>query len=346
MNFSSDNAGPVHPKVMAALDAANTGYALPYGNDPLTDAAVAMVRETFAAPGAEVLFVGNGTVANALLLSALSRPWETVFCAPHAHIHEDECAAPEFFGHGLKLTPVAGATDKIRANALSEILDHAASGSIHSVAPGPVSLTQATERGTVYSLSELREITSIAHAHGLPVHMDGARFANALATLGCSPAELTHLAGVDALSLGGTKNGLMGVEAMVVFDPDRAPGLARLRKRGGQLFSKNRYLAAQMLAYLTGGLWQETATQANLAARALADGLRSQGAEILFPVEANIVFAAWPRATHRRLIAAGAQYHLWDDSLDGDDPEERLTARLVCDWSNTRADRETFLDLF
>ncbi|WP_172331555.1 low specificity L-threonine aldolase [Mangrovicoccus sp. HB161399] len=346
MHFASDNTGPVHPRVMEALMRANAGYAPGYGADAVTARAVAAVREAFEAPHAEVFLVGTGTAANALILAAMGQPWETVFCARTAHIEEDECGAPEFFSAGAKLTLLGGPDGKIAPEALEAALREAAGRSVHQVQPGPVSLTQATEKGTVYTLEELRTLCGIAHAHGRKVHMDGARFANAAVALGCSAAEMSWRAGVDALSFGGTKNGLMGAEAAVFFDPALARDFAFRRKRGAHLFSKHRYLAAQIEAALADGLWLDMAAAANDAAAALETGLAATGkAELMFPREANILFARWPRHIHRQLKAAGAEYYL-DGTLEGPDPEDLLSARLVCDWSAAPDATEAFLALF
>lgn len=345
MNFASDNTGPAHPKVMAALARANEGYALPYGADALMDRVRAQVREVFEAPEAAVYLVGTGTAANALLLATLAQPWQTVFCARVAHIHEDECAAPEFFTGGAKLTLVDAPDGRMTPEALRAAIAGEETRGVHGPQRGPVSITQATEKGTVHGLDDLRALTAVARDFGLPVHMDGARFANALAALGCSPAEMTWKAGIDALSLGGTKNGLLGVEAAVIFDPAKAWEFELRRKRGAHLFSKHRFLAAQMAAYLEDGLWLDMARAANGACARLAAGLSQHpGVRLHYPPQANIVFAEWPRAAHRRLHAAGASYYLWNATLDGPD-DERLTARLVTDWSAEAAAVDRFLDL-
>jgi threonine aldolase len=346
MHFASDNTGPAHPKVMEALVRANDGYAMPYGADALMDEVRAKVRDIFEAPEAAVYLVATGTAANSILLATLCQPWQTVFCAPHAHIHEDECGCPEFFTGGAKLTLVHGREDRMTPGALRAAIEGEETRGVHGVQRGPVSITQATERGTVHTLDEIRELTGVAKDYGLPVHMDGARFTNALVTLGCTAAEMTWKAGVDAVSFGGTKNGLMGVEAAVIFDPAKAWEFELRRKRSAHLFSKHRYLSAQMAAYVTDGLWLQMAGQANAACRRLAQGLGSvPGARLLFEPQANMIFADLPRAAHRRLKAAGAEYYLWSGSLDGKDPDEALTARLVCDWSARDADIDRFLAL-
>jgi threonine aldolase len=343
MNFASDNAGPVHPEVMAALMRANEGHARAYGGDAIMQEVRARLRDALAAPGAEVFLVATGTAANALLLATMTRPWETVFCAPMAHIHEDECNAPEFFTGGAKLTLVPERDARITPDGLRAAIAAEGTRGVHGPQRGPVSLTQATEKGTVYALKDLRAITSVARDFGLRVHMDGARFANALVSLGCTAGEMTHGAGIDTLSFGGTKNGLMGVEAAVIFDPALGHEFELRRKRGAHLFSKHRYLSAQMLAYLTDDLWLRLARAANARLQALVAGLRRAGAVIVWEPEANLVFARLPRAVHQRLIAAGAVYYVWDGDPGTGAPEEMLTARFVCDWSVAEDDIAQFL---
>ncbi|MEM7295873.1 MAG: beta-eliminating lyase-related protein [Pseudomonadota bacterium] len=341
MFFASDNSGPVHPKVMAALAKANEGYALPYGNDDWTRRAVSAIRTTFEAPGAEVFLLTLGTAANSLALSAMAQPWDAIFCHDLAHIEEDECNAPEFYTGGAKLALVGGADAKIDPDALARRIE-AAGSSVHGAQRGAVSITQVTERGTVYTLDELRSLIAIAKRFGCGVHMDGARFANAVAATGSTPAELSWRLGIDALSFGGTKNGLMGVEALVVFDPAHAARLALRRKRAAQLMSKHRYLAAQMVAYLEDDLWLEMAASANAAAQKFAHGLRAiADVELMHPVDANMIFAKWPGSTHLKLQQAGAQYYQLADGAE----HERLPARLVCDWSASTENTELFLEL-
>ncbi|MBK0326338.1 low specificity L-threonine aldolase [Rhodobacteraceae bacterium F11138] len=342
MFFASDNAGPTHPLIMSALTDANAGYAMPYGADPLMDEVRTQIRHLFEAPEAAVYLVATGTAANSLALATLSQPWQTVFCSPVAHIHEDECNAPEFFSGGAKLTLVPG-TDKMTPKALADTIAQEETRGVHGPQRGPVSITQVTERGSVYSLAELQALSDVAKAHNLPVHLDGARFANALVQLNCTPAEMTWKSGIDALSLGGTKNGCMGVEAVVFFDPDKAWEFELRRKRGAHLFSKHRFLSAQMAAYLRDDLWLTTARAANAACAQLAEGLRAAGASFLHTPDANMIFAAFPRAAHRRLHEAGAVYHIWSGELDGEDPDEMLAARLVCDWSMTTDQIDRFL---
>jgi len=345
MYFTSDNAGPAHPKVLQALLNANTGYAQGYGADPIMDEVRQMVRDMFEAPEAAVYLVATGTAANSILLATLANPWDTIFCTPMAHIQEDECNAPEFYS-GAKLTLVPAENAKMTPATLRTAMLAEGSRGVHGPQRGPVSITQVTEKGTVHSVDEIRALTDVAHEFGSKVHLDGARFCNALVALGCSAAEMTWKAGIDVVSFGGTKNGLMGVECCVIFDPKLAWEFELRRKRGGHLFSKHRYLSAQMKAYLTGDLWREMAVSANATTAQLAEGLRAHNrAEILYPVDANIIFCRLPRHDHQRLLAAGAMFYTWDGDPDVGDPDEMLTARFVTDWSMTADQVARFLQV-
>ncbi len=348
MIFTSDNASPVHPQVLEALHGANQGFAMPYGADPLMDRVRARLREIFEAPEAAVYLVATGTTANALSLACLAAPWQTIYCHRDSHIQMDECGAPEFYTGGAKLVLLDGADAKVSPEALRAAVESTHQGFVHAVQRGAVSITNATEAGAVYGPDEVAAISAVAREYGLPVHMDGARFANALVSTGASPAEMTWKAGVDVLSFGGTKNGLMGVEAVVLFDPARAWEFELRRKRAGHLFSKHRYLSAQMAAYLEGDLWLDMARAANRAAARLSEGLLSvPGTALVHPREANAVFAGWPRAGHRRAQEAGAAYYFWPDmnaTLDGPD-DEILSARLVCSWCTTDAEIDRFVQL-
>ena len=346
MNFASDNTGPVHPNVMAALIAANTGYALPYGGDDLTAQTIQNIRDLFEAPDAAVFLVSLGTAANSLILATLSQPWETVFCHTVAHIHEDECNAPEFYSGGTKLTLVPGPEAKMTAENLRRSILAEETRGVHGPQRGPVSLTQATERGTIYSLKEIQEISATAEEFGLPVHLDGARFANAVQSLGCSAAEMTWKSGVDAVTFGGTKNGLMAVEAVIFFNPKYAWEFELRRKRGAHLFSKHRFLAAQMQSYLAGDLWLDMAKKSNDASARLIQGLKQiPEVQIDFEPQANIIFAQWARAAHQRLHAAGAQYYVMAGDHTTGPSDELLPARLVTDWSTTPENVDKFLDI-
>ncbi len=343
MFLASDNSGPVHPEILSAVVQANDGYAMAYGADRQMQQAVDTLKAVFEAPQAAVYLVGTGSAANALALATLSQPWQTIFCSPQAHIHQDECNAPEFFG-GNKLTIVPG-SDKIATNALQTTINQEESRGVHGPQRGPISITQITEKGNVYSLEELHELTRIAADFGLPVHMDGARLANAIVSLGCSPAEATWKAGINALSLGGTKNGCLQLEVVILFDAELAWEFELRRKRGAHLISKHRYLSAQLSAYLKNNLWLETARQANENAARLADALREKQIELVNDPAANMIFFRALRKVHQQLIAAGAVYHLWNGNLEG--PEDELvTARLVCDWSLSTAQLDAFAALF
>ena len=328
MSFASDNTGPVHPRVMEAVVAANEGHAMPYGADPIMEGVRERLRDLLGWPEAAVHLVATGTAGNALALACLAKPWSAVFCAPHAHVQEDECNAPEFYTGGAKLVPVDGPDGRMDPDLLRAAIAGEETRGVHGPQRGPVTVTQATERGTVYALADLAALREAAG--GLPLHMDGARFANAAASLGATAAEMVE--GFDAVTFGGTKNGLMGVEAVALRDPALGWEFELRRKRGAHLFSKHRFLSAQMAAYLEGDLWLETACLANAACARLAAGLRAAGADLVHEPQANMAFARFPRAAHRRLHDAGARYYLWDGAMEGD-PEEPLTARLVCGWS-------------
>ena len=343
MRFASDNSGPVHPEIMKAIETANSGWDLAYGNDELTQRAADKVRDVLEAPDASVFFVPTGTAANALLLATLARPFQTVFCTPEAHIHEDECNAPEFFTGGAKLTLIPSKGAKMCPEALQNALRATSDGDLHHPQPGPVSLTQLSERGTLYSLEEIRNLSDVAHRYGVKVHMDGARFANAVAAEGCSAADMTWRAGIDALSFGGTKNGCMAVEAAVLFDPALARDFELYRKRAGHLFSKQRYLAAQVDTYLSHDLWFRMASDANSAAERLETCLRANGVDILHTRGGNMLYASLSEKAHRRLREAGATYAAAEHGTG--DGQGRVVARLVCDWSCPDTHIDQFADI-
>ena len=340
MYFASDNAGPAHPSILDAVVRANDGFAMPYGNDAIMDEVRQTLRDLFEAPEAAVYLVATGTAANSLALATMTQPFQQVFCSPVAHVNEDECNAPEFYMGAARLRAV-GVGDKIDPCTLAHAMGNSARVSVHNAQPGPLTLTQVTEKGRLYTVEEIRTLAEIAARAGQKTHMDGARFANALAAMNCTPAEMTWRAGVDALSFGGTKNGCMGVEAVIFFDPELAWEFELRRKRGAHLFSKHRYLSAQMQAYLKDGLWLQMARMANANMARLSSGLRDLGAEFLQEPQANILFAALPRAMHRRLHEAGARYYLKGELAgDGDEP---IMARFVCDWSLPEAEIDRFL---
>lgn len=345
MFFASDNTSGMPERILQAIGKANSGFAAGYGSDALMAQVRAQIRKLFEAPEAEVFLVTTGSAANALALASYCPPWGAVYCHALAHIEVDECGAPEFYTGGAKLTHVAGENGKMSADALAETLARSGRGVVHNVQPGILSLTNLTECGTRYSVPEIAALTAIAKANGLPVHLDGARFANALVAEGCSPADMSWRAGVDVLSLGGTKNGLMGVEAVILFDPARAWEFQLRRKRGGHLWSKHRYLSAQMAAWFEDGLWLDLARDANTMATRLEAGLADR-AELLFARGGNMLFARWPRGVHQQMQAKGAQYFLWPDDQSLDGPAHiPVSARLVCSWNTEAAHVEAFLNM-
>ena len=347
MHFGSDNCSPVHPQVMDALSRANQGYATSYGDDAIMDRVRARFREVFEAPDAAIYLVGTGGTANALALATYVQPWQAIYCHRNAHLETDECGGPAFYSGGATLALVDGPNGQLAADALASAIAATPQGDVHAVQRGAVSITNTSEAGTVYSCDEVAAISAIARRNSLPLHMDGARFANALVSLGCTPAELTWKSGVDVLSFGGAKNGLMGVEAVVMFDPAKAWEFELRRKRGGHLFSKHRYLSAQFEAYLSDDLWLDMARTANHMAAQLSRGLAAiPGAYLVHPTQANMVFARMARARHRRAMQGGATYYLMpmDTSLEGAD-DEMLASRLVCSWSTTTSDVDQFLEL-
>ncbi|MCP3969484.1 MAG: low specificity L-threonine aldolase [Rhodobacteraceae bacterium] len=345
MFFGSDNTSGVHPEVMQALVKANDGFAPSYGSDPIMDEVRARVRDIFEAPDAAVFLVSTGSTANVLSLATFCAPWQKIYCHPLAHISTDECGAPEFHTGGAKLALVDGADGKISPDALRATIGATAQGDVHAVQRGPLSITNVTELGAVYSPAEVAKLCAIAKEWDLPCHLDGARFANALVASGATPAEMTWKAGIDVLSLGGTKNGLMGVEAVVIFDPEKAWEFELRRKRGGHLFSKHRFLSAQFLAYLTDDLWLTMARHANAMGGRLAQGIVGlPGGALLHPADANMVFAALARAAHMAARSAGAVYYPWPRDWPANGPkDEPLTARLVCSWSTTGEDIDRLL---
>ena len=346
MDFASDNAGGASPKIMDAIVAANVGFTPAYGADEHSVAAARKLSEAFERECA-VFLVATGTAANALALASLTPPWGAVFCHEDAHISDDECGAPEFFTAGAKLVGLKGQQGKITAGALEDAVERFPRGLVKQVQPAALSLSQATECGTLYTLAELRGLTSIAHEAGLRVHMDGARFANAIESLGCSPADMSWRAGVDALSLGATKCGALACEAVIVFDPARADDLPYRRKRAGHTLSKGRFLGAQMAAWLDGGHWRELARHANAMAARLAMGLAEiPGVRTPWPRQVNEVFTVLPAGMDRALRAAGARYYDWGarglTSMQAPRADE-VFVRLVTSFATTPEDVDRFL---
>ncbi|WP_371156529.1 low specificity L-threonine aldolase [Jannaschia sp. 2305UL9-9] len=335
LNFASDNTGPVAAPVMAAIQAANTGAAMPYGADPWMPQVRDRLRDLFDWPEAEVLLVTTGTAANAIALAALVQPWQTIFAHRTAHIEADECGAPEFFTAGAKLTLLDGPDGQITPAAFEAALSRLGGQDVHSVQPGALSLTNVTETGSVYSLETLGTLTDMARAAGIPTHLDGARFANACAALDCSAAAMVR--GFDAVSFGGTKNGCMGVEAIVIRNPAKAWELALRRKRAGHLWSKNRFLSAQMLAYLTDDLWRANANAANAAGQRLRSGLAASGAEVTGAPAANMVFARLSKDVIARAQKSSQFYTM--------DTADHPLCRFVCDFTKTADEVDALLDL-
>jgi threonine aldolase len=329
--FASDNNAGICPEAWAALATANAGHAPGYGADEWTAEATAAVRRVFATE-CDVYFVFNGTAANALALSALCRSTDAVVCHRMAHINVDECGAPEFWTGGAKLLTADTPHAKLTVEALAglAVTPH----DEHSSRPRALSLTQSTELGTVYTPLELWDLCEAAHARRMKVHMDGARFANAVAALDCAPADLSWRAGVDVLSFGGTKNGMPFGEAVVFFDRELAADFARRRKQGGQLASKMRFLAAPWIAMLDGGAWLAHAAHANAMAQRLADALVAvPGARLLAPVEANGVFVDLPPAVIDGLRANGWHFYAFVGSTG---------IRLMCAWDTTTETIDAF----
>jgi threonine aldolase len=338
-NFKSDNVTPACDAIMAALHAANNGPAASYGGDDLTQQLQAVASGVFGTQVA-IFPVTTGTAANALALSQYVPPYGAVYCHEAAHIVTDECAAPEFFTGGAKMIGFPAPDGKIRPEQVASAVAYAEDMGVHHVKPGAVSLSQATEWGTVYGLSEVSALAATAKQHELPVHMDGARFANALVHLGCTPAEATWQSGVDVLSLGATKNGALCAEAVVFFDPARAGDFERRRKRAGHLWSKQRFVSAQLLAYFEHGLWLDNARHANAMASTLAKGLREiAGASLLQSVDANEVFVALPEASVAALERQGFGFYRWPLCA----PPAGVAIRLVTSYATPRAQVDEFL---
>jgi len=334
-NFASDNTAPVHPKVMQALLDANSGNMPAYGNDPVTEKLQETVRMTFGAPQARTFPVFNGSACNGLALARMIRPYESILAHRQSHINNDECGLPEFFTGG-KIVGLEGDHAKLTVASIGDLIETTLGHAPHTSRPKVISLTQSTELGTVYSLDELQALSAFAKTHGLYIHMDGARIANAVAYLDCAPAEV--VAGVDILSFGGTKNGAMLAEAAIIFNPALAEDFAYIHKRAGQLPSKARYVSAQLQALLENDLWLDLGRHANAMAKALRDGLIDrQGVGLLHPVEVNELFVTLPKASADRLFAKGHRFYNW--------PNEGPDAyRLVTSFATTEDDVKAFLE--
>lgn len=315
--FTSDNQSPIAPQILDAIIRANSGKSPSYGADAITQ----RLQSQFSAVFEKELLVfpvTTGTAANALALAMLSPPWGTIFCHQEAHIATDECGAPEFFTSGAKLHLLAGEHGRLTPEILSRRLRDTNPGDQHQTQPAVLSLSQVTEAGTIYTPAEIAALTAIARQHRLYVHMDGARIANALVSLNCSPADMTWRAGVDVLSFGATKNGALAAEAVLFFNPALSENFVFRRKRAGHLVSKMRFLSAQLEAYLENGLWLQLAANANAQAARLDGGLRAiPKVEILHPVQANEIFVRIPPAMIQPLRDQGFGFHVWGHEDEG-----------------------------
>lgn len=326
MRFFSDNAASVHPAVLEAMSACNR-VDTAYDGDAISTSLDTVMSDLFETD-VTALWVATGTAANSLALASLCPPYGSVLCHRDAHIQNDECGAPEFYTHGAKLALIDGDGAKVTADALKAKLA-ATPGGVHWAQPHALSITNATEYGRIYAPDEVAALGEIAKAHGLGFHMDGARFANAIVTLGCSPADVTWRAGVDVLSFGFTKNGGMSAECLVYFDRAKAKGVAERRKRAGHLLSKGRYMAAQIVALLQDGVWLDNARAANAGAQKLGAAC---GARLFQPVEANEVFARMTPDEAARLRAQGFDFYDWAEG----------EVRFVVSWDQPAAEIDAF----
>jgi len=338
INFRSDNETPAAAAIMDALLEANRGPAFAYAEDDWSARLDAAFSELFGCE-ASVLPLSTGTVANAIALASVTPPWGSTYCHRTAHIFNDECGAPEFFGDGMRLVPVDGDGGKIALGELEASIRAAEGHGIHSYVPTALSLTQSTERGTVYSADEIGALCAFAHDRGMHTHMDGARFANAVASLGCQPRDITAAAGIDMLSFGASKNGCMAAEALVIFNrPQWRETAERLRKRSGHLLSKMRYVSAQLLAYIENDCWLEMAAHANRQAAQFAQAVEAHPtARLENPVEANEVFVRWTPQAFEKLAAKGIEFLTWPG---GDD-----LARFVFGHSTRASETAKLIDV-
>jgi threonine aldolase len=329
-SFASDNNAGVHAKVLRALAAVNRGHVVGYGDDSYTEAAVRKFKQHFGSD-IDVFFVFNGTAANCLSLKTMTESYQAVMCSEGAHIYTDECGAPEKFT-GCKLIPIPTADGKLTVESVSHA--YHGIGDQHHVQPRAISITQASELGTVYTPREVRDLARFAHARDMFLHMDGARIANAAVSLGLALREATRDLGVDVLSFGGTKNGAMGAEAVVFFDRKLSRDFLYLRKQGMQLASKMRFISAQFEALLSNDLWRKNAQQANRMAQLLRKEIsKIPGVKSVYKVEANGVFAQIPRPAIAKLQKRYF-FYVWD--------EERSLVRWMCSFDTTERDVKQF----
>ncbi len=342
INFASDNVTGVAPELMEAiLDANSRQGAWPYGNDEGTQALNGLFSDLFETQ-VSVWPVATGTAANSLCLSLVAEPFNTIYCLENSHINSNEGGAPEFYTNGAKLVPIDGVNGKMSAEALARKIDDVGghgSGGPHMMEAAAVSITQTTECGTVYSVDEIQEICAVSRANDLYVHLDGARFANAVSALGCYPSEISWRAGIDLMSFGATKNGAMAGEAVVLFNRELEETLGQKRMRGGHLFSKMRFVSAQFARYVEDGLWLNLAANANAMAERMATGLAEiDDIEIIHPVDANMIFATLPVRTAERLRQAGFGFYDWGS-------RDRRNVRLVCAFNTDVDDVDRFIEI-
>ena len=348
MNFDSDNQSGVSPRILQSLVSACSGSASSYGTDDWTRRAESALGQVFGRD-VRAFFVATGTAANCLALSAVANPWDAILCHRQAHIAIDELSAPEFFTGGARLLPLETDSGKITAKDLHASLDTMPAQRPHNVRVSALSVSQATENGLVYSQAELAQLADAAHQRGIHVHMDGARFANAVATLACEPADITWKAGIDVLSLGASKNGALAAEAVIVFNDALARDFELRRKRAGQLVSKGRLFGAQFVSWLQDDHWIEMARNANQTAQYLSAALRTHdGIKQTWPVEANEVFVVMKRDLLARLKAGGVGCSGWyrrsvPQSINMSDDE--LPVRFVTSWSTTRSEVDALAEL-
>jgi threonine aldolase len=346
MFFASDNWAGAHPAIAAHLSANAGGFSAAYGDGTLDKAVYQRFSEIFEREVA-VFFVATGTAANALSLTAYNKPGGISFCHRESHVIEDECGAPEYFSGGSRLHAVDGALGKMDPANLEAALNRLTPEFVHAGRPMAVSITQSTEVGTIYELDAIAAISAIAKRHSVPLHLDGARFANALVALGATPAEMTWKRGVDVVSFGGTKNGCWCAEAVVLFDLDRARELAFLRKRAAQLFSKSRFIAAQFDAYFQSDLWLDNARHSNAMASRLAKAIEAaQRARLAWAPEANEVFAIMDKNEAEKLQGAGAAFYDWHLPVNFGQalgPNEALY-RFVTSFATTVEEVDRFAD--
>ena len=334
VKFASDNVAGACPEVLDAIIKANDGDSTPYGNDQISTELQYKFSEIFEK---EVIVfpTASGTAANALALSTMTPSFGNIYCHKLSHINTDECGAPEFYTGGGKLVALQGIDGKITADELDQSIG--GKGIVHHTQPSSVSITQVCETGEVYQLDEIKKISDVAHKHNLKMHMDGARFANALVSLDCSPAEMTWKSGIDVLSFGATKNGCLAAEAIIFFKPELVGNLPFLMKRAGHLLSKMSFVSAQLEAYLSNEVWLKNAKHANAMGKKLSEGLdKHKDIKLAYPTDANEIFVKMPKQVIDQLNSAG--YTINDDEWDGN------AVRLVTAWNTDSSDIDTFLN--